>query len=233
MNQLSQIASAFLEYFEKLGYVPKTRNVRFANISESNALSYYNQWTNTIYIRPELVDDDYLMLEAYSHHILSASLPFDFLGGATQWKESIIPIWRGLANYFPGSFLDRTTLGTIAAQHLASSDKPYLRMLKNDKLVKKLVMANTTEAYSLVDAWGGLFWDIRTKLGKTIADKLVYDAWRVLADQNDDTVGRSFVANLLFQARTRAGAEGETAVREILLRRGFDPSDLPSSSGSR
>jgi hypothetical protein len=237
-DKLSHTASAFLEYFEKLGYIPKTSKINFSTkaVNPEGMISYY--YANTIYIKPELVDDDYVLLHEYSHRILNASLPFDFLGGATQWKGSIIPIERGLANYFPGSFLDRTTLGAVAAQRLASqrlisSDRPYLRNLKNNELVKKLVIANMTEAYSLEDAWGGLIWDIRTKLGKTIADKLVYDAWRLLADQNDDTVGRSFVANLLLQAHTRAGADGEAAVREILLRRGLDPSDLPSSTGSR
>jgi hypothetical protein len=70
----------------------------------------------------------------------------------------------GLTNYFPGSFLDRAVLGTIAAQHLASespnsSRKPYQRDLSNNQPVTKLVFANVQEAYPFVDAWGGIFWD--------------------------------------------------------------------------
>lgn len=84
-----------------------------------------------------------------------------------------------------------------------------------------------------MDAWGGIFWEIRTKLGKVNSDKLIYNAWRLLADQDDSTVGRSFAVNLLSQARARAGADGEVTVSEILLRRGLDLSHLPSSTGSR
>jgi hypothetical protein len=149
-DRLNQTGSAFLAYFRELGFAPKGPPINVDTMSTRDhpgMLSYYDAGTNTIFISQEVADDDYVLLEQYTRQILNASLPFDYIGGIVKWKASIIPIERGLTNYFPGSLLDRAVLGTIAAQHLASespnsSRKPYQRDLSNNQPVTKLVFAS-------------------------------------------------------------------------------------------
>jgi len=164
------------------------------------------------------------MLREYSHHILYSSLSFDAL---SSWASlvSLVPIEYGLANYFPASFLNDPHLGALAA-HTLKYDQPYLFNLDNGNRVSSLVVTDYALAGSLQDAWGGLFWQLRQKLGQSAADRLLYDTWRAQPDESNDLIGHRFVTNLLSKAQTQLGMSSKSAVEEILIRRGLKPSDL-------
>ena len=131
-----------------------------------------------------------------------------------------MPIEYGLTNYFSGSFQDRSLLGETAAKVL-KYDKPYFFNLDNRKKLKGLIVEKFgPDVYEMQNAWGGIFWEIRGKLGRNEADKLLYEAWRSLTDQENTRVGRSFISNLMTQARQRLGENGATSVRRILTERG-------------
>ena len=225
-ESLTQTAAAFLNYFEKLGYTPKTPSINVnTKLNVPGALSYYDPGTNTIFVLPSIVADRFVMLHEYSHHILYSSLSFNALTGEHRAPASLVPIEFGLADYFPASFLNDPHLGAQAARSL-KYDKPYLSNLDNSDRVSTLVISDYTLRNSLENAWGGLFWEIRQKLTQPAADKLLYDTWRAQPSESNNLVGRRFVANLLSKAQSQLGKNAKSTVQEILIRRGLKPSDF-------
>lgn len=235
-SHLEQLAKEYLDYFKKLGYSPKTPTINVTTKSGvSNALSYYDPGTNTIFILPGIAKDPFALLHEYSQQILYSSLSFDALDDKHRSSFSLVPIQHGLADYFPASYLDDPRLGTVIAQYLKSTtsfNKPFFYNLDNRKAITDLVISNYNLVYSLEEAWGGLFWDIRQKLGPSSADKLLYDTWRSLPDGPDSGIARSFLAALLDQSELESGHDGRAAVEEILLRRGLKQADFAVPSNS-
>jgi hypothetical protein len=231
-QKLSLSVSAFLVYFQKLGYEPKTTDINIrTNEQEEGFLSYYDAASNTIAVRPELAEDETLILHEYAHKVLYSSLPFDALNGNTKWKYSAI-IEGGLADYFVGSFRDQSVIGAVAAQRLGPAAKGALPMnLENSERITTTDLRGTDLPLinRLQLAWGGAFWELRQKLGQDAVDKSLYRAWRALNDQNHAFVARSFIANVAVQLRTTAGEHTVKILRDVLGRRGVNSADLPGA----
>jgi uncharacterized coiled-coil protein SlyX len=238
-NRLARVAEAYLNYFKKLGYAPKTPTI---NVSTKGAvpnfLSYFDPATNTIFVQPPVAEDQFVLLREYSHHILYSSLSFGAFDNLHSSNFSLIPLESGLANYFSASYLGNPRLGAIAARYMKSTtqfEKPFLFNLDNTETVTTLVIKDFRLRLdnNLQEAWGGLFWEIRQKLGQAIADKLLYDAWRSLPDEPNDLIAGSFIADLLSQTQKQTGKDGTAAVEQILLRRGLKQSALTAPTKSQ
>lgn len=220
-EKIIKSGSRFLEYFQKLGYVPKGPIVNVTtkiDDSVANALSYYRPDNNTIFLTTEAAKDDFPVLREYSHRILYSSLGFDAL---TKTRISLVPIEYGLANYFSASFLDDPKLGRVIAKKYG---KEYLYNVDNATKVTKLVVDEVgADIYTLQDAWSGAFWEIRKQkeFGSDAADRILFDAWRRLTDQDNTKIATAFVANVLARARESNGPTGEETVRRIFHDRGM------------
>ena len=230
-QKLSLSVSAFLGYFQKLGYEPKTVDINIkTNEQAEGFLSYYDATSNTIAVRPELAEDETLILHEYAHKVLFSSLPFDAVNGNPKWKYSAIPIEGGLANYFVGSYRDQPVIGALAAQRLGPAAKDVLPFnLENSEriTITDLVDMDISLINRLQRAWGGAFWELRQKLGQDAVDKGLYRAWRSLTDQDHGLVARSFIANVAAQLKVTAGEPATKIWRDVLARRGINSADLP------
>jgi hypothetical protein len=233
-EKLKFSAANFLRYFQELGYVPKMATVNVStNVKIPGGLSYYDPDSNTIVIKPELIEDETLLLHEYAHSILYSSLSFDALIGNPKWKYSAAPIESGLADYFVASFRDQPVIGAVAAQH--SGPTPGLGLPLNLENTEKITTTQLGDSfdYRLVNrlqlAWGGAFWELRQKLGQDVADKSLYEAWRALADQDQALVAHNFIANLAAQLKAGGGKPALAVLRDILARRGVVSADLPSA----
>jgi len=225
-ERLTASAARFLRYFESLGYHPKTEVINFNTKSDiKNYLSYYENTTNTIFIDSRWASDESILFREYAHHILYSSLSFDALSGRTKWTISQVPIEYGLADYFTASARNQPLIGVVVAQTLKMG-KPSIHNLENHQKVSTLMPSSFAAADSMSEAWGGAFWDIRKRLGQAVADQLIYDAWRILTDDDDAMVAQSFLRNLLNQARIAGGAQAAEAVRAELSNRGLPAADL-------
>jgi hypothetical protein len=143
-SRLERLAEAYLNYFEKLGYAPKTPTINVSTKGAvSNFLSYFDPATNTIFVQPPVAEDQFVLLREYSHHILYSSLSFDALDARHSSNFSLVPIEYGLANYFPASYLGDPRLGAIAVRYMKSTihfEKPFLFNLDNTEPVTTLVI---------------------------------------------------------------------------------------------
>jgi hypothetical protein len=232
--KLTQSADGFLSYFEQLGYTPKTKSINFStNVSVQNALSYYDQDSNTIVMGPKVVDDESILLHEYAHHILYSSLAFDALNGDPAWKFSAVPIEFGLADYFVASFRNEPVIGALAAQRLGATAGGLLPLKLENKA--RITATQLGENYDdalirrLEPAWGGAFWELRQALAQDIADKALYEAWRTMVDQDQARVAHSFIANVATQLSSASGKPAVKTLRDILARRGVNAGDLPDA----
>jgi hypothetical protein len=232
--KLTQAADGFLRYFEQLGYTPKTKTINFStNVSVQGALSYYDPDSNTIVMGPKVADDESMLLHEYAHHILYSSLSFDAISGNPEWKFSAVPIEFGLADYFVASFRNQPVIGALAAEHLGATAGGQLPVnLENNVRITATQLGdnfNGALIYRLEPAWGGAFWELRQALGRDVADKSLYEAWRTLMDQDQARVAHSFIVNVASQLNSAAGKPAVKTWRDILARRGVNAADLPNA----
>ena len=79
--------------------------------------------------------------------------------------------------------------------------------------------------YVGAEVWGGLFWEIRTNLGRSVADSLAADAWLQIRGEAAGplpatAINRSFVETILGLADAR-GEPTVSSIRETLRDREF------------
>jgi hypothetical protein len=233
-EKLKFSAANFLRYFQNLGYIPKTATINIStNVTIPGGLSYYDPDSNTVVIKPELIEDETLLLHEYAHDILYSSLSFDALKGHPKSQYSSKPIEGGLADYFVASFRNEPVIGALAAQHLGRMPGLGLPLnLENTERITSTQLGDKLD-YPLISrlqlAWAGAFWELRQKLGQDIADKSLYEAWRTLADQDQGLVAHSFIANVAAQLGSAAGKPAVDVWRDLLTRRGVNKADLPNA----
>jgi len=79
--------------------------------------------------------------------------------------------------------------------------------------------------YSAMSAqiWGGAFWDLRQKLGREVADQLLYQAWFALesADVMSNDAKR-FVKKLLEADQHQEGGKHANEIKETFKDRGLE-----------
>jgi len=103
------------------------------------------------------------------------------------------------------------------------SPKPYLRNLKNERKIEtKSIGWGNPGSSEQAEAWGGLFWDIRTELGSSVADRLIFSTRIGLKDgavfRRDD-----FARALLEKAKGTGLADKVSIIQNICERRGVRP----------
>ena len=129
-------------------------------------------------------------------------------------------IESGLADYFPCSFADRSYFGEIVAT-VMNLGRPYTRNLYNSRKFDE-----TPELEGLSqdrgEIWGGAFWQLRSVLGRDLADRLLAKAWRSMAwpiAERETT--RKFIQAVLLNAREIASDRQVTEISTTFRKRGF------------
>jgi hypothetical protein len=225
-DSMAKLVNEFFQYFKNLGYQPANNELKDITVSTEGehhaAIAYYLPENNTIFVQPAYASSEYVILRQYSHHVL-----FEVVAAMQKQSNAAwIGVEYALADYFPGSFLDRARL---EATDLANPEQSIVVDMDGDT---RLTAETEGDAFNMrrviqgQTAWRETLWEIRREVGQGIADQAVYQAWCSQPRKLDPAADRTFAVSLLRHARHLGKGEEEAAAREILLRRGLSPADL-------
>jgi len=169
---LEKQLSEYLAFLDRIDFPPSKKKVLVRLDSTKTNNASYNIETNTILIDQRVADDPTVALREYTHHVLLSAERAQLL-----LEDHLAALESGLADYFPCSFLDRSKLGEKAAKVWGIG--PFIRELDNRRSFGEFskLRREGSWIHSGGEIWGGLFWTLRTQLGRAVADKLVAAAW--------------------------------------------------------
>jgi hypothetical protein len=206
-TQLQRNMSRFQDYLKGLGYRGTAVSIDFdirQKIDDPGKIAYYDPGKQLMVIDSGYAADTAVFYREYMHHVLN-------LVGIRKFSEivppSFIALESGLAWYFPCSFMDNPT----PAKHATSWD-----LTKKRSFTELRPDRNSAEIDG-AEIWGGAFWELRQILGKSVADKLLYDAWfRLMAENTITNPAAGFVDKLLDLDKVN-----QEKIRAVFTRRGF------------
>jgi outer membrane murein-binding lipoprotein Lpp len=198
---LSQL-TGFQRYCQRLGYTAPAGTLK-VDVKEkskmmANALAYFDTTTNTAVISKDAVDDIGIVLQQYSHIVLTSKNRNT--SGAT-FTEPYFQIERGLSVYFPASFLENSK---VAQRDLDGVD--------GWKTNAKYVDENEQSVAAML-------WAARKQVtDKETFDRKLLQAWFDVTPQYRDP---GFAA--VFSARiiSLLGPTDGSKVRGVFVSRGF------------
>jgi hypothetical protein len=130
-------------------------------------------------------------------------------------------IESGIADYLSCSFLNNSRLGEMAAKAL-DPKMPFLRNMANDKKFDEVKSKSPDfDFYALGEAWSGVFWAVRSALGREVTDPIVVTAWRSTKWPDADAERPRAFAVALLAAAEEKGPEPAKTVKSILQSRRF------------
>ena len=225
-NQMNQRVAEFRDYFKLLGFRTRRRAPKVTTRgSAAGAIAYYNPTPNVIYVDPAYAESEYPILRQYAHVVLYAVHPFDNKQPLTNYEW--VALEYGLADYFPASFLGNSTLEARGSGAKANQDL-IVELNNEERLTGVGENLQLHQTYARQRAWGGLLWAIREALGQQKADQYIYAAWQASSGEDENSIGRGFMANLLRQA-ARSDPAAEAQMRRVLLNRGLTSDELPEA----
>jgi hypothetical protein len=211
--RLQSDLDAFQTYVGTLGYQSQSGQVAVFVDPALKDNVYYDR--NRIVLGQPLARDTDAVFREYTHHALLATCKSKWgdLGHDFQALES------GLADYFPCSFNNDHLFGERSIhifRHIPQlRDKQAIRDLLNNR--KFGPESATAEIHDVGEVWGGLFWELRTRLGEGTVDKLLFSAWAALPPAVDGfDVNGEFVRKVL----EMAGQNADMA-RAVFKKRGL------------
>jgi len=210
-ESLQHLLDNYFAYLDKAGFPPAAKKVMVKIENTQNANAYYQN--DRIVIDPRMADDPSVPLREYNHHLLTENR-------RQAWRGQYSAIESGLADYFACSFLNNPRLGEKAAK-LVDQNSSYIRILSNTRNFDEFATLEVGQMpYAGAEVWGGLFWEIREKLGRDVADSLMASAWLKYAIPSQESIqAREFVKVLLIEARSKGQAQFDTAQAILQARR--------------
>jgi hypothetical protein len=219
-QNLDKLMQDYIANLDKLGF-PAGERVRVKiETTPNNPNAYYVD--NMIVIDPKLAADRSVPLREYNHHVLTFK-------HKEAWEGHYAAIESGMADYLACSYLNNPKFGEQAAKAFGLQE-PFLRNLVNDQNFadfknKADKAGRSNMPYDGAKVWGGALWEIRTALGRDVADPIVATAWLATTWPSADTVRPlAFTTALLASAKQKAPAKAD-AIKAILQNRKFP---LPS-----
>jgi hypothetical protein len=204
-----QLTNAVIRFATYLREVNKALDVPFPSVvirREPGTFASYDSERNEIQLDPEWAANDYLVLREYAHHVL-----FKLRRPGTS---SAMALESGLADYFVASHWGSPELGAVPA-HGAGASEPF-RDLQSQRRFDAPGGLETPQTKG--EIWGGLFWDLRQRLGQSDADRVLVRAWSQEGwpDAQSETAFPAVVLQLL-DRQARASAEEAFARRGLTL----------------
>jgi hypothetical protein len=218
-TDLQSSFNSFQAYLTKLGYESQTTNVRvFVDPKLKNA--FYDSESNRIVLGEPFAKDTDAMFREYTNHALLAKTGLNPDNMSIEQQAVVF----GLADYFPCSFNNDPLLGkkivNLYRRRPEYKDKPALRNLKNDRTFDEVVADSTL--HNVGEIWGGAFWELRERLGQTVADRLLFSTWVASRSLNThDDFGVAFVKALLKTDQSLGDGKHGRDIQEIFMRRGL------------
>lgn len=204
-SNLEASFAKYQNYVKGLGYRGMTGSLSFdiRDKMEVGAIAYYDPDKRMMVIDAKHVGDPAVVSREYMHHVLySSGMPSDPDSVLTDYYA----IESGLAWYFPCSYLGNPNPSPASSWDLAKK-----RQFSEMRPTVSSAMIDGTQI------WGSAFWELRTVLGQSVADKLLFEAWFKLKPEDVKAGNRaSFVRKLLELAPAH-----EAQIRAAFTQRGL------------
>jgi hypothetical protein len=199
----------FQQYLNNLGFPDVAEDVTVCITVEDNA--YYEPGQMTL--GKNIVGDQNAVLREYAHHVLRNISPTI---DPDQYGLGVLAIESGMATYLACSHTENSVSRWTFTGGAVTVD-----LNNNDK-------AETPTQYNVstmgASVWGGLFWQIRTSLGKSAADRLIFQTVRSIKKVRGGTgiqAYRDFANQLLQTDRSIDGQTNQQRIRSIVEGRGL------------
>jgi hypothetical protein len=212
---LTSAFEGFEAYLRRCGYRPDTKTLRVFVDPQLKDNAYYER-ERVVLGEPLAMDKDAFFREC-SHHALLRT-HFETLGKDQRAIES------GLADYFPCSFSGDPRFAARSAPVFSKNpdivSKGAIRLLDNDRCYDG--KAKSWGHHDVGEIWGGAFWEMRRKVGASIADRVLFESWNACLDRGPgarDFKQRFIVA--LIDGVGLESARGAGDVAALFTARGF------------
>ena len=186
----------------------------------------YDDKNYRIVLGAPLANDSDAFFREYTHHALMIGINREKMNNDHWSLES------GLADYFPCSFNDDPLFGEksihIFQKFEGFENKKAIRDLNNDRKFSEA--ASNSEHHNVGEIWGGAFWEIRQRLDKASADKIIFAAWKAMLPlENVATFNKDFVTEIAHAAASLKDGDRSAEILAVFTRRGFATTPLPAS----
>lgn len=129
-------------------------------------------------------------------------------------------IESALADYFPCSFSNRALFGEIVAA-VMKLPQPYVRNLNNERAFEE-TSETEGEEHDRGEIWAGAFWEIRSILGRELADRILARTWQAMTwGTGGRDASRKFVGALISSTKEMASDVELAKVTATLRKRRF------------
>jgi hypothetical protein len=211
-TSLQAMLSKYIDYINAVGF--KTNAIPI-NIDEKVINAWYDG--KDIFINPRLSGDVDVPRREYTQHVLSENT-LSKVDSQNQIKQHIE---SALADYFTCSFADRPIFGEIVAA-VFNLPRPYVRNLNNSRRFDEAPDLRGSVTLDRGEIWGGAFWEVRSVLGRDLADRLLARAWQSMAwPIAEQGTALKFIEVLLLNAKEIASDQQVTNINAIFRKRGF------------
>lgn len=212
---LGQQLSAFAAHLDQLGLRGEAAQVRVVIDPAIETNSYFDSETDSVRVAANVASDPFSTLWAYGQYVV----PRGVAEGASENREAA-GLVSGLIDYLTASFMDQPQIGAGIAAVIDAPD-PYIRNLEN-RLSYPTVLAAGADQHKLGEAWGGAFWEIRSRVGRAVADRTIARAWLMSRRSDRDAILGDFRRSLIALAR-QSGEERAAVFESVLRARGLHP----------
>jgi hypothetical protein len=219
-QELQTAIDNYLGYLYTIGYQKtKTPLNLFVNPKlEKNII--YNPFTDQLEVPPSLVADKEAVLQQYTLRIL-----MDFSGDWIKNDSTVViqALLLGLSDYFTCSYHEDPILGEKFVE-IIKSGTPYLRNLDNQlSLSTEFDRVNDFyDIYDFAEAWGGSFWELRNKIGKSLTDKILFLSWKkIVKEKITDQRGKFFFEEIIKTDIEISNGKNKDMITSIFRKRGL------------
>jgi cell division protein FtsB len=203
-KQIAGMLARYQQHFAELGsaFAPNQEvNVQFEKselMKPPGQIAFYDGATNSMIVDEKYVASDDVILREYAHRILLRA------NNATSGNDAMA-LESGLADYYSRSFAGSPAYTSFPARTLANDEKVF-------------IARDYADVQTIGLAWGGLGWDLRQKLGRDIADALLFTAWT--NTPRGPAIAGDFARAIINTDAAHNGGRNADLIRTLLAKRG-------------
>jgi len=171
-SQIDDIVTNYKQYLVSVGIDIPNKLPVFSPVDDlvatKNALSYYDSSENAVVIDSKIVNAPSIWLRDFTHQVIFGQV--SWLNLPKQEVSAMFPIESPIATYLPCSFLNDPKVG-------APSIPEYATLENLDQNTDFSKLPKQYEQFESDPIIGAIFWSIRNKIGRNVADKALFAAF--------------------------------------------------------
>ncbi len=175
-----------------------------------------------IVVGEKVVRDRNGIFSSYATHILISVRPDAW----NSFRASVNSLFQGLSNYLACSFDDDPYYGREFARALGK-EHPQVKEVNGILCMRYIVNTRqiadvkTLEIHDGGEIWAGAFWELRKRLGRDAADRLLFDAWQTV-DFSSTEFPDEFLQQLLVHERRLTNSKHVQDIIAVFKDRGLE-----------